>query len=202
MPKYNQGPVPSLRGEDMIHITQNGREMRLPVSVVINHLTHLANTPSPSVPVTLPPHTHDYSSLTNKPVLFSGSYNDLTNRPAARSQASATRALNSPFQISTTRDAQVAYSVEIAAVLSLSVGQQGAVVLEMASNIGFTTDVQELGRFVNGNTGTLSVGFSLTQNVAGTVIGYVPAGRFVRLRTVNLSGTPVFNYRTGQEVLL
>lgn len=30
----------------------------------------------------------------------------------------------------------------------------------------------------------------------------VPAGSYVKLRTANTSGTPTFNYRSGQEVLL
>ncbi len=126
----------------------------------------------------------------------------IKNKPAARSQSSASRSLNSAFQISSTREALVNYSVDIATSLTLTAGQAGTVYLEIASDSGFTTDVQELSRFVNGNTGILTIGLSLTQNVTGTLSGYVPAGYYVRLRTQNNTSTPTFTYQSGQEILL
>lgn len=121
---------------------------------------------------------------------------------AARTQSFPARSLNTSFQASTTRDSLVNYSVDIACTLSLTGGATGTVFLEIADNTGFTVNVQELGRAVNGNTGTLTVGLNITQNVTAGVGGYVPAGKFVRLRTANTAGTPTFNYRSGQEVLL
>lgn len=126
----------------------------------------------------------------------------IKNKPTARSQSSASRSLNSAFQVSATRESLVNYSVDISTTLTLITGQSGTVFLEMASDSGFTSDVQELSRFVNGNTGTLTIGLSLTQNVTGNVTGYVPAGYYVRLRTENNTGSPTFTYRSGQEVLL
>lgn len=128
----------------------------------------------------------------------------IKNKPTitTRSQSSASRSLNSVFQPNSTRDTLVNYSVDIACTLTLTTGQSGTVFLEIASNSGFTSNVQELARFVNGNTGTLAIGLSLTQNVTGTLSGYVPAGYYVRLRTANNTGTPTFTYRSGQEVLL
>lgn len=124
----------------------------------------------------------------------------LSLRP--RSQSSVTRSLNSCFQISSSRDSLVAYSVDIAATLSLTSGQTGTVFLEFYNDSGCTTGTQEVSRFVNGNTGSLTVGLNLTQNATGTLSGYVPAGKYVKLRTANTSGAPTFNYRSGQEVLL
>lgn len=147
-----------------------------------------------------------WNSLSGKPtfatVATSGAYSDLTGKPAARSQASAARSLNSGFQVSTTRDSLVSYSVDVACSLTLTTGAVGTVFLEIASDAGFTTALQELARFVNGNTGTLAVGANISQNVTGTLTGYVPANFYCRLRTVNTTGTPTFNYRSGQEVLL
>lgn len=120
----------------------------------------------------------------------------------SRSQSSASRSLNSAFQISTTKDSLVNYSVDIACTLSLTGGQTGTAFLEIATNSAFTTGVQELCRFVNGNTGTLTVGLNITQNITGGLNGYVPSGYYVRIRTANTTGTPTFNYRSGQEVLL
>jgi len=119
-----------------------------------------------------------------------------------RSQSSASRSLNSVFQVSTTRDALVNYSVDVATAATLLGGQVGTVYLEVATNSGFTTGVQELARFVNGNSVSLAIAITLNQNVTGTMTGYVPANYFVRLRTENTTGTPTFTYRSGQEVLL
>lgn len=121
---------------------------------------------------------------------------------AARSFASVSRSLNSVFQPSTTRDVGVSYSVDVACTLSLTTGATGTVFLEYADDSGFTTSVVEVCRFVNGNTGTLTVGLNLTQNVTGSLSGFIPTGKFVRLRTANTVGTPTFNYRSGQEVFL
>lgn len=126
----------------------------------------------------------------------------IKNKPAARSQSSASRSLNSAFQVSATRDAMVNYSVDIATAISLTTGQSGTVVLEIASDSGFTTNVQELGRLTNSQTGTLTLGLALNQTVTANVGGYVPPAYYVRLRTVNNTGTPTFTYRSGQELLM
>lgn len=131
----------------------------------------------------------------------SSSVDFIKNKPAAISQSSASRSLNSGFQISATRNSLVSYSVDIATTLSLTTGQTGTVFLEIASDSGFTTNLQEIGRTVNGNTGTLTLGLNLTQNVTATLGGLVPAGYYCRLRTQNTVGTPTFNYRSGQEIL-
>lgn len=120
----------------------------------------------------------------------------------ARSFAYQTRALNTCFQVSSTRDALVTYSVDIATSLSLTTGQQGTVYLRTYSDSSCTSGVQELTRFVNGQTGTLTVGLALTQNVTGTLTGVIPAGSYVQLVTQNNTGTPTFTARPGQEVLL
>ena len=120
----------------------------------------------------------------------------------ARSQSSASRSLNSVFQISSTRDCLVNYSVDISCALSLSGGQTGTLFLEIASDAAFTLNVQEICRFANGNTGTLTLGLAITQLITGAVSGYIPPAYYTRLRTANTTGTPTFTYRSGQEVLL
>lgn len=122
--------------------------------------------------------------------------------PAVRAQSAVSRSLNTIFQVSTTRDSLIHYSVDIVCTLSLVGGQTGTVFLEMATNASFTTGVQELSRFVNGNTGALTIGLNIVQECCTTLSGYVPSGNYVRLRTVNTSGTPTFTYLSGQEVLL
>jgi hypothetical protein len=173
-----------------------------------------------------------YSSLTGKPALStvatSGAYSDLTgkpsipaaqiqsdytqsstgaadyikNKPAARSQSSASRSLNTIFQISPTRDAMVSYSAQITITSSIGGGQNGDVILEIASDSGFSTNVQTLAIFGNGQTLTLAVALNSVQPGTGTLYGFVPAGYYTRLRTANNTGTPSYSYRSGQEVLM
>lgn len=119
-----------------------------------------------------------------------------------RSQSSASRSLNTIFQVSATRDVFAIYSIDVSCTLSLIGGQTGSVFLEIATNSGFTTGVQELCRFVNGNTGTLTIGLNITQDYTSCMSGYVPAGNYVRIRTDNTVGTPSFAFRSGQETLL
>lgn len=115
--------------------------------------------------------------------------------------ANPSRSLNSAFQISASRVAMVSYAVDVLCALTLTTGEQGTVYLEYADDSGFTTNVVEVSRFVNGNTGTLTLGLALTQNATGGLSGVIPAGKYVRLRTQNNTGTPTFTFRRAQEVL-
>ena len=84
--------------------------------------------------------------------------------------------------------------------------QSGDVVLEIASNVGFTLNVQTIaqnglgqdytitGIFLTSFTGVIQYRFQLS--------GLVPAGYYVRLRTVSNIGSPSFTYLAGQEVVL
>lgn len=157
--------------------------------------------------------TGDYDDLTDKPSITAQVQTDwaqtnssavdfIKNKPASPSQSSATRTLNTAFQVSTTRNSQVVYSVSISNTVSLSGGSAGGVVLEIATNSGFTSGVQELSRVSNSNTGTLVIGLVLTDAVSQNLKGYVPAGYYVRLRTFNTVGTPTYGFVSGQEVWL
>lgn len=121
---------------------------------------------------------------------------------ASHSFANPSRSLNTAFQISTTRDSKVAYSVDIATSVSLSGGAVGTVFLEYADDSGFTSNVKEVQRYVNGNTGTLVIGLTLNQIATAPLNGVIPASKYVRLRTANTTGTPTFTFRSAQEVLL
>jgi len=122
--------------------------------------------------------------------------------PSNRSQSASTRSLNSAFQLSTTRDSEVRYSVDISCTSTLLGGQSGTVILEMANNAAFTTGVQTLCQFTNSNSVSLAIAITVTQINTACLTGYIPAGNWIRLRTVNGTGTPTFTYQVGQEVLL
>lgn len=112
------------------------------------------------------------------------------------------RGLNSVFQPSGNRDTFVNYSVDISCALSLAGGQQGTVYLEIADDSGFTTNIQEVCRSVNGNTGTLTIGLNITQNMTAQLTGMIEVAKYVRLRTENNTGAPTFNYRSAQEAII
>lgn len=151
--------------------------------------------------------TGAYNDLSGKPslatVATTGSYNDLTNKPTlSKTFANPTRTLNSAFQISSTRDSMVSYSVDISASLTLTGGATGTVYLEYADDSGFTTNVVTVNSTANGNTGALTIGLSLTQTSSATLTGMIPSAKYVRIRTANTSGSPSFIYRSSQEVLI
>lgn len=118
------------------------------------------------------------------------------------SQSSATRSLNSAFQVNPTRAALVYYSVRVTTTVSIGSNQDGDVVLEIASDSGFTTNVQTIAIGENGQTVTLAIALNSVQAQTMVVSGYVPAGYYVRIRTVNNTGTPTYLYRAGQEALI
>lgn len=135
---------------------------------------------------------------------YSGVTTDAQGRVSAgtnRSQSAATRALNTAFQVSATRDANVQYSVQTTITASIAGGQDGDVFLDIASDSGFTTNVQSLDVAPCSQTYTLAVALQGVQKCAAQVRGYVPAGYYVRLRTVSNTGTPAFLFRLAQEVL-
>ena len=113
-------------------------------------------------------------------------------------QTSQTRSINGTgFQVSTTQYSFVSYCVQIASTLSLSGGQTGTVFLEISPDNSSWTEVT---RFVNGNTGSLTVGLNTTQTIASQLSAYIPKGYYVRLRQTS-SGTPTITYISGQETL-
>lgn len=117
-------------------------------------------------------------------------------------QSAVTRALNTAFQISATRAARAIYSVQITVTASISGGQNGDVILEIASDAAFTTNVQTLAIAGNGQTYSLAVALQGVQPGTYLLAGFVPAGMWARLRTVNNVGTPSYQFRSGQENLL
>lgn len=136
---------------------------------------------------------------------YSGVTTDAQGRVTAgtnRSQAAASRALNSAFQVSATRDAIVSYSVQLTVTASITGGQNGDVVLEIATDSGFTTGVQTVAIAGLGQTYTLAIALAGVQPQTGVVSGVVPAGYYARMRTANNTGAPTYAVRAGQETLL
>ena len=117
---------------------------------------------------------------------------------AARSYTNPARTLNTAFQISTTRDADVSYAVDVQIQSLLLGAAQGTTTLQYADNSGMSTNLVTVISGTNRTSGVLNL--DNTGTVALT--GKIPAGKFVRLLTATNTGTVVFTFRTAQEVLL
>lgn len=113
-----------------------------------------------------------------------------------RTFAYPVRSLNTAFQISTTQDACVNYTVDISVAALLIAGTSGRVILEYADTAAMTgaTIVNESPNSISGVLNVSSVG-------PGNVHGWIPAGKYVRIRTVNVVGTPTFTFVRSEEVL-
>jgi hypothetical protein len=145
--------------------------------------------------------SYDGVTVDSKGRVTSGKTNSYNNNVTRAFVTSSTSA--NGFQISATRDAFVNYKATIVTTCTITSGQLGTILLEIcATNSATASDWLEIGRFTNGQTGGLVVGLTLVQTTAGQLSGWVPAGWYVRLRTINTTGTPSFTYNTGQEALL
>lgn len=107
------------------------------------------------------------------------------------------------FQVSSTRDAMVTYSTKITTTATIAGGQEGYVVLEIApTNSATAGDWKEVGRVTNGQALSLALTLQSIQPVSGSLSAIVPAGYYVKVRSVNTTGTPTYSMVSGQEVLL
>lgn len=107
------------------------------------------------------------------------------------------------FQVSSTRDSMITYSPKITTTATIAGGQEGYVVLEIASTNSATAgDWKEVGRVTNGQALSLALTLQSVQPVSSSLSAIVPAGYYVKIRSVNTTGSPSYSLVSGQEVLL
>lgn len=111
-------------------------------------------------------------------------------------------AVNTSRQASTTQDADISATVDITTTLSLTGGTTGKVELKYADDSGFTTNVKTVQGYTNSNTGSLTIGLNISQIGSAALKGTVPAGKYYRLVTTNVTGSPTYGTPQIQEVLL
>lgn len=119
--------------------------------------------------------------------------NLVSNVPAAPA-----RSLNTAFQISTTRPADVSYSIPITAVAALVAGQRGKAYLKYADNSAMTTNPVTVSQDDFG----IGSGLVVTGYAALKLVGRIPAGKWVSLVSENTTGTPTFGTVSAQETVL
>lgn len=137
---------------------------------------------------------------TNWPVISVVTARSFNNAPTHPIQTVAAAA--NGFQLSTTRDALVSYSVLITVTASISSGQSGYVVLEISpTNSTSAASWVEVGRISASQIYTLAIALQGVQTSGTPVNAVVPAGYYARLRSVNVTGTPTYSFVSGQEVL-
>lgn len=147
--------------------------------------------------------TYTGVTVNAKGLVTAGTVMAFSNAPA-RSIVTTAAAANG-WQISATLNALVTYSVIVTCAVQIGVATnvEGYVVLERsATNSATASDWKECGRVTNGNLVGLAVALSLTQKSGSPLFCGVPAGYYVRLRSVNTAGTPVYTYVGGDEVTM
>lgn len=117
-------------------------------------------------------------------------------------QTVATRPLNTAFQVSALRAALVSYSVKQTVTASIVSGQSGLCTLQIASDQAMTQNLQAVSMTPGSQTFSLAIALQGVQDMACTLMGFVPAAYWVRLQTTNVLGSPVFSFLAGQEILV
>lgn len=128
-----------------------------------------------------------------------GSLGFIKNKPSTQFTAGTNRTLNASFQASTTNNMLVNYSVDVNATATLIGGQDGRVILETSPNNSTWTTVDEAH---NGNSVSLAIALTAIQNVSVHLSSVIPSGYWIRIRTVQTTGTPSFTFRFGNETSL
>lgn len=112
------------------------------------------------------------------------------------------RTLNSCFQISSTKDADFHYKVDVTGSLNLTAGTTGTVTATSYTNSGCTIGAQAVADGVSAQSGTLIVGLGITQAMSVGIDGTLPTGKWIKLTTANTVGTPTFAIRAVQSEVI
>jgi len=128
---------------------------------------------------------------------------EILNKPTiptipSRSYATPSRTSGTAFQISSTRDAAVSYSIPVTSAATLVAGSRATATLQYADNVGMSTNLVTLpGDDFGIGSGVLVTGYG-TMKLSGTI----PAGKYVRVTAAQATGTPTIGSISAQEVLL
>lgn len=117
---------------------------------------------------------------------------------ASRSTSTPSRTVGTAFQVSTTRDAIVFYSIPATSNATLVAGSQVSATFRYADNSGMSTNVVTL----PGDQFGIASGLLVSGIGSLKMMGIIPAGKWVQITTTNIAGTPTLGSMTAQEILL
>lgn len=107
------------------------------------------------------------------------------------------------FQISSTRDALACYEGSIVTTSSIGGGASGTVFLETADTNSTTPgDWTEVARQTGANTVALALTLQNINTQSWNLARIIPAGKFVRIRTLVNTGTVTFSINAAQQETL
>lgn len=131
-------------------------------------------------------------------ISITGTYPNFTINYIEPSISIVSRSVNTNFTISSTKQANVFYSITSSATNPLLAGaSSGNAYLEYSTNSGTTwITVSQTG---NSNGVGVAVAVALTNGQTSVLSGVIPANALTRIRTV-VTGTATTTYVTGQEV--
>lgn len=136
--------------------------------------------------------TYDWVTVDSKGRVTAGA-----NTPVPTAIASGGRNFNQAYQISSTRPSKISVSSQMSCSLTLVSGASGEVILEISAN--GTSGWIYSGQISGSNTGTLTIGLNTAQITGGQLTEDLPSGYYWRLRTNNVSGTPTYTFKGGNE---
>jgi len=130
-------------------------------------------------------------------ISITGTYPNFTISYIEPTATTVTRTVNTNYTISSTKQANVFYSITSTATNPLLVGtSSGNAYLEYSTNSGTTwIGVSQAG---NSNGVGVAVAIALTNGQTSVLSGTIPANALVRIRTV-ISGSATVAYAVGQE---
>lgn len=127
----------------------------------------------------------------------SGMVDFIKNKPV-RSFSKPSRALNSAFLVNSARDCFVGYALNVTTNAALLLGARARFTLQYADNAAMSSNLVNVMES-EGGTGS---GIVVTSYHTLLVAGVIPAGKYVRLLTTNVQGSPTYGTLSTQEVAL
>lgn len=134
-------------------------------------------------------------------VTYNDGANTLTVANAARAFNYPSRALNSCFQISASRDADFHYKVDVSSGTLLSGTVTGTVTATSYTNSGCTTGAQVIADGAPSQGAALGV-LSISQIAPVGIDGMLQSNHWMKITTANTSGSPTFAIRAVQAETL
>lgn len=119
------------------------------------------------------------------------------------SRTIATSSAATGWQLSSTKFSNGNYSAKLTSTASIVSGQEGYVVVETSATNSTNPANWSIACYVTGNGQTYSLAIALqgVQPVYGSCTAPVPAGYYVRLREVNVTGAPTYSWLASAETV-